>query len=292
LAGNGLIRLDIMTATITIGFIGLGDQGAPIAARIVQGGFALRVWARRAASAEPLAKLGAHVDDSKAALAAACDVVGVCVATDDQTREVLLGPDGVFAHMRPGGIVLIHATLLPDTVIELEAAAHEHRLRLLDAPVSGGRAGAEAGTMTVMIGGDADTLAAVLPVLRTFASNIPLLGPVGSGQMMKLLNNNLNYANIAMGIAALELAAQLGMDQRVAAQVIATSSGASHGFELLQRNDRFAKLTGGTSNVKKDTAHFVEIVEARGLGDNPLTAVSKTTFERLTAFAPNRFKSG
>ncbi len=277
-----------MNDRTTVGFIGLGDQGAPIAARILANGYPLRVWARRRFSTEALEKAGASVDETKAALAARCDIVGICVATDDQVRDVLLGPEGVFQHLAPGKIVLVHSTISPGAMVELDAIAREHGVHLLDAPVSGGAAGAHAGTMTVMIGGDAETLSSVDPVLKTFARTIFHLGPVGAGQTAKLINNNLTYANVTMGIAALELASKLGVDQAVIAEVISISSGASHGFELLVRDDRFAKLMGGLGNVQKDVAAFVGLLDTLDLGDDALTAVSAHAADRVAAFASRR----
>ncbi|MDB5448670.1 MAG: hypothetical protein JWQ97_3987, partial [Phenylobacterium sp.] len=267
-----------------VGFIGLGNQGSPIARRIRDAGYPLGIWARREATLAPFADSGAVAAPSPAALAAGCDLLGICVVNDDDVREVLLG-QGALAAMKPGGIIALHSTLLPESVIELDALARARGVHLLDAPVSGGARGAEAGTMTVMVGGDAEVLERVRPVLETFATSVAHLGPAGSGQMIKLLNNNLCYANLTMGIYALELAERLGMDPKVAASIIRTSSGMSAGFGILTDATMFAKINGSTSNLSKDIHHLVEVAAAQGLEDADLLQVTKTTAARIAKFA-------
>src|SRR5215212_6811459 len=106
-----------------IGFIGLGNQGGAIALRLLAQGADLTVWARRQATLEPFLAAGAKAAGTPAAVGAACSVVGVCVVNDDDVREVVLGPDGLLAGMRAGGVIAVHATVAPGTVVELEAIA-------------------------------------------------------------------------------------------------------------------------------------------------------------------------
>lgn len=275
-----------MGERLAVGFIGLGNQGAPIARRILAAGFPLHVWARRPEVASDFAGRGAVVSPSAAEVAARSDILGICVRTDDDVREVLLSePNGCLAAARAGTLVLLHSTLSPKTVVEVGAAAAARGLRVLDAPVSGGLKGAEAGTMTVLAGGAAEDLAHARPVLESFATNIPLLGPLGSGQLMKLLNNNLCYANVVTSIYAVDLARALGMDPAVAAAVMRVSSGASQGLEIISEPVTLAKITGPTSNVPKDVGHLVDVVAGLGLAGEPLTAMSATTWDRVRAFA-------
>jgi 3-hydroxyisobutyrate dehydrogenase len=268
----------------SVGFIGLGNQGAPIARRIAAAGWPLTVWARRPAAVDGFAA----VADTPAALAAACDLVGICVINDDDVRQVLGGPIGVLAGVRPGTIIAIHSTILPETIIELAALAAQKGAFLFDAPVSGGPRGAEAGTMTVMAGGDAGVLARARPVFDSFADTVMHLGPLGSGLVVKLINNNLCFANMTMGIHALELARRLGIDMDVAATVITASSGASVGFGLLTDPVLFAKITGPGSNVAKDIDHLGEVAAHHGAGDAELVAVTRGSVAALMAFAAER----
>lgn len=269
---------------LRVGFIGLGDQGAPIARRILEAGFRVALWARRAETLTPFAGSGAIVKASPAALAADCDLLGICVVNEEDVKQVLL-EQGALAAMRPGGLIALHSTLLPGAVVELEALARARGVDLLDAPVSGGAKGAKAGTMTVMVGGAAEALERARPVLATFATHITHLGPPGAGQLIKLLNNNLAYANLSLGIEALELARALGMDAVAAARIIRTSSGMSTGFGILTDKTLFGKITGPTSNLAKDVHHLAAVAAERGLQDAGLLQVAAGTRQRLRTFA-------
>lgn len=269
-----------MPQMLKTGFIGLGNQGSPIARQWVDAGFPLTIWARRPESLEPFVNTAAEIANSPADLAQACNLIGICVVNDADVRQVLLEA-GVLEAMRPGSIIAIHSTLLPETVIELDKKARSLGVHLLDAPVSGGSHGAEAGTMTVMVGGDAHPLERVRAVFETFATKIAHLGPVGTGQMMKLLNNNLAYANLVMGINAMELASQLGMDRDVAADVIRNSSGNSDGFGILRNQDTLVKISGPTSNLAKDVHHLVEVAEEAGCSDSELLEIAQSATRRL-----------
>ena len=269
-----------------VGFIGLGNQGAPIAHRIAASGLPLHVWARRPESTQPYTANGAVAHASPKSLAQACDVVGICVAFDADVDAVVDGNgEGVLYGLRPGGVVAIHSTVSPGTVQRLDGLARERGVHVLDAPVSGGPGGARAGTMTVMVGGSAEAVGLARPVLETFASTIAHLGEVGTGQVMKLLNNNLCYANLAMSVSALEVVAQLGIDPAMAIAVIKVSSGMSTGFTIVSDPGLLAKATGPTSNISKDVGHFAGIVAAHGLHDVPLLAVAETAHRRAVEFA-------
>ena len=261
-----------------VGFIGLGDQGSPIAQRIASQGYALHVWARDPATLVRFSSNGATIEASPIALGAACAMVGICVVNDDDVREVVLHDgQGVLYGLGPGSVLAIHSTVAPQTVIDLARIAGERGVHVLDAPVSGGSRGARAATMTVMVGGEPTALEIARPIFATFASDIAHLGPVGSGQLMKLLNNNLCYANTTMAISALELAEQLGMDARVAASVLKVSSGASVGLSILTEESTLRKASGPTSNIAKDVGHFRHLLDDRGLADAPLASAAATT---------------
>lgn len=273
-----------------IGFVGLGDQGEPIAARIA-GSFTLTVWARRAASTETLVAAGASTVPSKRELGAACDHIGVCVRTDDDVRAVVVGSaddPGLLAGMRPGSVLAIHSTVAPATVIELAERAAQQEITLLDAPVSGGRRGATAGALTVLVGGPDAAVERARPVFETFASTIAHLGEVGAGQVMKLVNNNLCFANAAIGIAGLRLAEQLGLDTEQFTRVIRTSSGGSKGFDIVSDDAMLIKATGPTSNVAKDVNHLVELLAERGIDGGAVTGLSRTALTDISEYARHR----
>jgi 3-hydroxyisobutyrate dehydrogenase-like beta-hydroxyacid dehydrogenase len=211
---------------VRVGFVGLGDQGRPIASRIHGGGFPLTVWARRSRSLEPFVGTDVEVATSPAELGRLSDVVGVCLFDAAGVRDVLLGPGGAVEGLRPGGIVVVHTTLAPDEVRDIAAEVRAAGVSLLDAPVSGGNARAALGTLTVMVGGDREALDRIRPVLATYASDIVHLGDVGAGQTAKLLNNALFTAQLVLADDVLRIGAVLGLDPQSLAVVLGTSSSA------------------------------------------------------------------
>ena len=196
-----------------VGFIGLGSQGGPMARRIVESGHPLTIWARRPVALEPYADTAAAVASTPAALGAASDVVGICVMGDADVEDVVLRGDGVLAGMEPGGVVAIHSTIHPDTVARLAEQAASRGVGVVDAPVSGGGGAAAQGELLVMVGGDDDHVARCRPVFDTFAGEVIHLGPLGSGQIAKLVNNLVFMALVTVGLDTFELADELGMDR-------------------------------------------------------------------------------
>jgi len=217
---------------VRVGFVGLGDQGAPVAHRIAAAGFDLVVWARRPQALEPFRAGPAKVADSLAELGESVELLETCVFDAAGTQEVLFGPDGAAQAMTPGSIIAIHSTLSPAEVRALEAQAASRGLRLLDAPVSGGRIKASLGELVTMIGGDAGTLEQCRPVFSAFASLIVHLGGVGAGQQAKLINNATLAANIVVAADAFAIAERLGLDRDALAEVLRSGSGRSYGVEM------------------------------------------------------------
>lgn len=232
-----------------VGFVGLGNQGGPMADRIAQSGMPLVVWARRPEVLGGYVKAGAQAAGTLAELGARCDHVGVCVYDD---AGVIAIADALIPAMRPGSRLAIHSTVLPDTVIGLARRCAAAGIGFIDAPVSGGGDAAAAGTLTVMCGAEPDDFAAALPVFRTFGGLVLLLGPVGSGQRAKIVNNALLSANLGMAMAALESGAALGVDRAQLVALIRESSGRSHGFDIMASLPSPAGLNHGAPLLRKD----------------------------------------
>jgi 3-hydroxyisobutyrate dehydrogenase len=279
------------TSPFTVGFIGLGSQGAPMARRIVESGFPLTLWARRPQSLEPFSDTSAVSAPSPAALARDCSVVCICVTGDDDVDDVVLGTDGVLAGMAPGGTVVIHSTVHPDTCIHLSQRAGEREVALLDAPVSGGGPAAAEGTLLVMVGGDVAVLDRVRPVLATFGKPIMHLGGVGTGQIAKLANNLIFTAQVALALETFAFVDALGLDRVAMAQVFERGSGASRaasvlassGFEL----SGLAKVAGPL--LQKDFRLIVDVAgkhrvdlppAVRGLAGDALTTLGAAGNEK------------
>ena len=231
------------------GFIGVGSQGAPMAQRMLDAGHALTVWARRAEVAQEWAGKGAATAATVAQLGAACDHVGVCVVNDSDVAEIC---DQLIPAMRQGSLLAIHSTILPESCEKLEARCAQRGIAFLDAPVSGGEPAASAGVLTVMCGGAEAAFAAARPVFESFGKMIVLLGPAGSGQRAKIVNNALMAAHFGVGHAAAQAAGALGIDKAAFCELINASSGRSYAFEVYARLPSPAAFSMGAPLLRKD----------------------------------------
>jgi 3-hydroxyisobutyrate dehydrogenase len=219
-----------------VAWIGLGVMGYPMAGHLLtRGGHDVAVYNRNSAKAE--AWVAAHGAGSRhatpAAAAAGADFVFTCVGNDDDLRQVTIGPDGAFSGMRPGAVLVDHTTASADVARALHAEARARGFAFIDAPVSGGQAGAEAGQLTVMCGGDADAFDKAEPVIRAFARAVRLMGPAGSGQLAKMVNQ-IAIAGLLQGLSeAIAFAENAGLD--VAAVIDTISKGAAQSWQMENR---------------------------------------------------------
>lgn len=240
-----------------VGFIGLGSQGGPMARRIVEGGYETTLWARRPESLEPYADTAAKTAATPAELAANSDLVCLCVVGDDDVRQVLLGATGVLAGLTPGAVIAIHSTIHPDTCRELAELAAAQGVSVIDAPVSGGSPAVEAGTLLVMVGGEEDIVEKVRPVFATYANPIVHLGPIGSGQVTKILNNLMFSANLGSAMSTLALGEELGVPRDRMCQVLTQGSANSKALGSIAMFggslDNLAPIAGAL--LQKDCRH-------------------------------------
>ena len=217
-----------------VAFLGLGVMGYPMAGHLARAGHAVTVYNRTAAKAADWAAAhgGAHAPTPREA-AAGADVVCACVGNDDDLRSVALGPDGAFAGMKPGAVFVDHTTASAEVARELHAAARQQGLHFIDAPVSGGQAGAVNGVLTVMCGGDAEPFAAARPVVMAYARACTLLGPSGAGQLAKMVNQ-ICIAGLLQGLAeALAFGQRAGLDMPAVLDVI--GKGAAQSWQMDNR---------------------------------------------------------
>lgn len=261
-----------------IGFVGLGNQGTPIAERILAAGFPLAVWARRPAGAAILSEAGATVAPDLPALAASSDILCICVLDDAGVIDVA---DGVLPHMAPGGTIAILSTAHPHTCQALADRSAAHGIALIDAPVSGGAAGARAGTMTVMLGGDPAACERVTAVLQSFASTIVRLGDIGAGQTVKLINNTLLAANLAAANDAVALGQRLGLDAAETLRVLAASSGRSFATDILAGLPSLGAFANGAALLDKDVALLAQLDDGAAAG--PLVAGARRFIAQVAA---------
>jgi 3-hydroxyisobutyrate dehydrogenase-like beta-hydroxyacid dehydrogenase len=218
---------------MNVGFIGLGRMGRRMARHLLDAGFPLTVHNRSRAVVEELAALGARPATSAAAVTEASDVVLTCLTNTPAVEEVYFGESGILSATRAGQILVDHSTVSPTTSRRCAEAARARGADFLDAPVSGGPAGAEAGTLTIMTGGAAETFEKVRPVFEAMGKNLRLVGPTGAGSTIKLANQLLAAVHTAVAAEAMVLGVKAGADPRVMLDVLKTSFG---GSAMLSRN--------------------------------------------------------
>jgi len=216
-------------------FLGLGVMGFPMAGHLQASGHAVTVYNRTAAKADAwIARHGGRAAATPREAAAGCDFVFACVGNDDDLRQVTIGADGAFHGMTPGAIFVDHTTASADVARELATEATARGLGFIDAPVSGGQAGAENGALTVMCGGDAGQYARVEPVIASFARACRLMGPAGAGQLTKMVNQ-ICIAGLVQALAeGVSFARHAGLDVEAVVDVI--SKGAAQSWQMENRH--------------------------------------------------------
>jgi len=198
-----------------IGFIGLGVQGAPLAQNIVAAGYALTVYDVRAEQMQALVRSGATAAVSPAEVAAASDLVIVCVLDDAQVMDVLNGSVGLLTKAAPGMIVAVHSTILPETMTRAAELASARGVHFVDAPVSGSVKGAVEKTMSYMVGGPAEAVNACLPVFRVSGNRVTLTGGVGTATVAKIAHQLVCCVNMMAVAEGLRLGAAAGVSREV-----------------------------------------------------------------------------
>jgi 3-hydroxyisobutyrate dehydrogenase len=256
-------------------FLGLGVMGAPMARHLAAKGHEVTVYNRTANKAEAwVAAHGGRLAPTPAEAAKGQDFVFACVGNDDDLRQVTLGRDGAFGAMGQGAVFVDHTTASARIARELAAEATRRGFAFLDAPVSGGQAGAENGQLTVMVGGDSEPFARAEPVIMSFARACRLLGPPGSGQLAKMMNQ-ICIAGIVQGLAeAIHFGKAANLD--VAAVIEVISKGAAQSWQM---ENRYKTMLAGKYDfgfavdwMRKDLGIVLE--EAAGNGATlPLTAL-------------------
>ncbi len=215
----------------TIAFIGLGHMGLPMARNLLKAGFALRVFDLLQSAVDSLATEGATPAASAAEAVAGASVVVSMLPASRHVEGLYLGESGLMALIAPGSLVLECSTIAPESARKVHAAASARGVAMLDAPVSGGTAGAAAGTLTFMVGGDAAVLERARPVLSAMGKNLFHAGPDGAGQVAKVCNNQLLAVQMIGTAEALALGVANGLDAATLAEIMRQSSGGNWALE-------------------------------------------------------------
>jgi 2-hydroxy-3-oxopropionate reductase len=272
-----------------IAFIGLGIMGAPMAANLLKAGHTVRGYNRSRPPLEQLAELGGVAADSIADAVDGTDIVITMLPDGPDVSAVCLDEGGVYQHARAGAMHIDMSTIAPETAVRLAEAATARGLRALDAPVSGGQAGAVEAQLSVMVGGEADTFAAARPVLDSLGSTIVHVGPSGSGQTVKAANQLIVAGTIELVAEAIVFLEAYGVDTTRAMEVLAGGLAGSRIIErksaaMIQRNftpgfriDLHHKDLGIVTSAAREknvviplgavTAQLVTALRAQGYGD-------------------------
>lgn len=222
-----------------VGFVGLGIMGAPMAANLLKAGYTVTVWNRTASRAEPLAEMGATVAGSPAEVAAASEVTVSCVTNSPDVEAIALGPGGIAEGAASGSAYIDCSTIAPAVARKVAEEMAARGVDMLDAPISGGDVGAKAGTLAIMVGGEAEVFERCLPVLQAMGKTIVHVGPSGAGQVVKLCNQVAGGLNLLAMSEAVTLARRSGVDPAKMLEVV--SQGAAGSWMLSNLAPRAVK---------------------------------------------------
>ena len=273
-----------------VAFLGLGVMGGPMAGHLAAAGHAVTVFNRTASKiADWVAQHGGKSAPTPAEASRGAELVFACVGNDDDLRSVVLGPTGAFAGMKPGAIFIDHTTASAEVARELAAEASGRGLQFIDAPVSGGNLGAINGALTVMCGGDPAAFDSARPVAMAFSKAMTLLGPSGSGQLAKMVNQ-IAIAGLVQGLSeAVAFGERSGLDMKAVLEVI--GKGAAQSWQMDNRGPTMieGKFDFGFAVdwMRKDLGIALE--EARRNGARlPVTALVDQFYADIQAAGGNR----
>ncbi|MEM7446148.1 MAG: NAD(P)-dependent oxidoreductase [Pseudomonadota bacterium] len=274
-----------------VAFLGMGVMGAPMAGHLASGGHEVTVYNRTASRADAwVAKHGGKSAPTPAEAAAGAEIVFACVGNDDDLRSVVYGDAGALGAMSSGSIFVDNTTASATVARELHAACKEKGVGFIDAPVSGGQAGAENGILTVMCGGDESDFARAKPVIDCYAKSCVLLGPSGSGQLTKMVNQ-ICIAGVVQGLSeALNFAQKAGLDGAKVVEVI--SKGAAQSWQMENRaltmlEDKF-DFGFAVDWMRKDLS-IVEDEARRNGARIPVTVLVDQFYAQVQAKGGNRW---
>jgi 3-hydroxyisobutyrate dehydrogenase len=280
-----------MTEALDLAFIGLGVMGGSMAGHLAKAGHRVTVYNRTGARAETwVAANGGAAKSTPREAAQGADIVFACVGNDDDLRHVTIGKDGAFAGMKSGAIFVDHTTASAEVARELHAAGAKAGIAFLDAPVSGGQAGAEKGILTVMVGGDEAAFAKAEPVMRHFGRAVTLMGPSGAGQLTKMVNQ-ICIAGLVQGLSeGIAFAQHAGLNAAKVIDVI--SKGAAQSWQMENRSPTMIEnrfdFGFAVDWMRKDLSIVLD--EARRNGSRvPVAALVDQFYATIQARGGNRW---
>lgn len=283
-----------------IGFIGLGSMGKAIATNILKANFPLTVFDIREEPLLEMKKLGAKVAKSVKKVGEECDIVVVMVLNYPQIKQVVLPPEGLLSSLRKGSTLIVTSTISPLEIMEVDKAAQQYGISVVDSPVSGGHERAVEGTLVLMVGAEEKVFKENEPLLKAMGKHIYYTGGVGKGQTVKMINQLLVGVHMVAAAEALIMAKKLGMDLRVLHDIISNSLGDSAVWRMFgpRMIDRDFEPRGAVNTMTKDSRSIVQtavelgtpilissipyqifrLAESRGLGEKDIASII-TIFE-------------
>lgn len=292
---------------VSVGFIGLGNMGNPMASNVLKNGFPLTVFDKNPKTMENLVQAGAKAAASAKQVVESAEVILTCLPGSPEVEGLYLDPGGLVELAKTGTVLVDLSSVLPSTPRKLEPRAKARGVHFLEAPVSGGVTGARAATLAVMSGGDAAVLERVRPILRSIGTNIYHVGPAGSGNTLKAINNMMSSVNALAMMEGLVLGLKAGLDLNTMAEIVKASSGNSNALARVERALIPRNFEPGfkVQLMNKDLETFNTIARelhvpvsfsnvaqryqqaalAAGLGEKD-TSVIFTLIERLAAVTP------
>lgn len=260
-----------------IGFIGLGLMGTPMVRRLLAAGHPVRVWNRSPAKAEALVEHGAVVCHDAASLARDVDIVMLCVADGAAVRQVVLGGGGVAAGGQPGKLLVDFSSIEPSQTRDIAARLFSScGMHWVDAPVSGGVAGAESGRLVIMAGGREEDVARLTPIAQVLSQRLTRMGELGAGQVTKVCNQLIVAANALLIAEAVALAGKAGVDASLLAPALEGGFADSQPLQILaprMAEGRFEPVAWKVSTLLKDLDNAVKLAREVGAG-TPLAALA------------------
>ncbi|MEW5911826.1 MAG: NAD(P)-dependent oxidoreductase [Thermodesulfobacteriota bacterium] len=296
-----------------IGFIGLGRMGGPMSRRLLQAGYDLVAFDVDQQALERAQDLGAQAAGSPQEVARQCRTVITIVPNSNIVEQVVLGAEGLLQGAQEGDVLMEMTTAYPMSTLKVAERLRQRGVNMIDAPVSGGVVGAEAGTLSIMVGGEAQLVERVRPLLEAMGKNIFHMGPVGAGHAMKAVNNVLSACSMAATSEAVALAVKVGLDAKKVVDVLQVSTGRSYAtewkfprFVLPRRFDdgftielfnkdldictRMARELGVPMFMAHTVQQLFSFAQAKGMGPEGHTAIAKLIEEwaGVTIAAPEQ----
>ncbi|OSC31410.1 oxidoreductase [Mycobacterium vulneris] len=249
-----------MSDDLKLGYIGLGNMGAPMATKMIEWPGGVTVYDIRTEAMTPLVEKGASLADSVADIAAA-DIVHITVLNDAQVREVV---GELATHAKPGTVIAIHSTISDTTAVELAAEHTPRGIHIVDAPVSGGAAAAAKGELATMVGAEREVYEKIKPAFKHWAAMVVHAGEPGAGTRMKLARNMLTFTSYAAACEAMKLAEAAGLDLQALGRVVRHTDALTSGPGAIMVRDNM-------KDIEPDNFLYESFVHARGLGEKDLS---------------------